>query len=172
MVLPNIVHCTVIIFCNSVRLCSLGSFATLRTWDVFVSYNALTALVTPWLLLVPLYGEAWRCLHQIGGFLLTWVLTCWDTSGDLTVMLPPQVTFHGVSWIAALVVSGQWRTLRRGWVLTCSSACLAGLAVGIMVYSGDMQPEDTRYQWAHAMGWHVPLALAFSAVSWLYPGAE
>jgi hypothetical protein len=72
----------------------------------------------------------------------------------------------------SLVVSGEWRTLRRGWFLTATSASLAGLAVGIMVYSGDMHPGDTRYRWAHALGWHVPLALAVSAVSWMYPGAE
>jgi hypothetical protein len=164
---------TVYHFCDApdIGLC-LGSFSTLRNWDVFVSYNALTSLVTPWLLLVPFYGEAWRCLHQICGFLLTWSLTSWDPSGDLAVILPPLVTFHGVSWIVALVVSGEWRTLWRGWVLTCASVCLAGLAVGIMIYSGDMQPDDDRYRWSHAMGWHVPLALAFAAISWMYPRAE
>jgi hypothetical protein len=40
-----------------------------------------------------------------------------------------------------------------------------------MIYSGDMQPDDDRYEWAHALGWHVPLALACAAISWLYPGA-
>jgi hypothetical protein len=150
----------------------LGSFATLRTWDLFVSYNALTSLVSPWLLLAPLHGEAWRCVHQTGGFLLTFGLTAWDASGDLAVLLPPLVTLHGVAWIVALVVTGEWRTLRRGWFLATCSACLAGLAVGIMIYSGDMQPDDDRYEWAHALGWHVPLALAFAAVAWLYPERE
>jgi hypothetical protein len=164
---------TIYHFCDApdIGLC-LGSFATLRTWDVFVSYNALASLVSPWLLLAPLHGEAWRCVHQTGGFLLTFGLTAWDASGDLAVLLPPLVTFHGVAWIVALVVTGEWRTLRRGWFLTTCSACLAGLAVGIMIYSGDMQPDDDRYEWAHALGWHVPLALAFAAVTWLYPGAE